>query len=225
MPRMISDLLGAAAAGIRNVLVLSGDPLPTGPYPDQTTLFDIDAIGLTNVIHFLNRGVDPGGHAVEPPTRFVVGVALHAGAADLERELNRHRWKVEAGADFAVTPPVFDPDALLSLLSSVRARRIPVLAGLLPLSSLREAEYLSQEVPGVAVPEQILSRMERAEASGAEAAKEEGVRIVEEVLSRIAPHVQGVHVSGAAGDAETQRRIVGLARDASLRHREAGGVR
>ncbi|MSR22388.1 MAG: bifunctional homocysteine S-methyltransferase/methylenetetrahydrofolate reductase [Gemmatimonadetes bacterium] len=222
MARMISDLLGAAASGIRNVLVVSGDPILTGPYPDPTALFDIDSIGLTNVIHYLNRGVDPGGHAVVPPTRFVVGVALHPGAADMERELSRYRWKVEAGADFAITQPIFDPSDLLPLVDATAARAVPLIAGLWPLASLRNAEYLAQEVPGVRVPAEVLTRMERAEERGGDAAAEEGVKIVEEILDRILPHVQGVHVSGHGGDLELQLRI---AREVRARSRELGRAR
>jgi homocysteine S-methyltransferase len=218
MLRMISDFLGAAAAGIRNVLVVSGEPAPTGPYPDHTSVFDIDSIGLTNVLHHLNRGVDPGGHAVEPPTRFVVGVALNQGAADLERETSRYRWKVEAGADFAITQPVFDAGALLRFLERAGAPRIPILAGLWPLATLRDAEYLAQEVPGVQVPQEILSRMAGAEARGAEEAVSEGRKILSEVLEAVLPHVQGVHVNGSRGGvelalelAEEARRRAGIA--------------
>jgi homocysteine S-methyltransferase len=218
MLRMISDFLGAAAAGIRNVLVVSGDPAPTGPYPDHTSVFDIDSIGLTNVLHHLNRGVDPGGHAVEPPTRFVVGVALNQGAADLEREASRTRWKIEAGADFAVTQPVFDADALVRFLERSGGRRIPVLAGIWPLATLRDAEYLAQEVPGVQVPASILRRMADAESRGPEAALREGREIASEVLEAVLPHVQGVHVNGSRAGLEL---ALDLAREA--RERAAGG--
>lgn len=214
MLRMISDFLGAAAAGIRNVLLVSGDPTATGPYPDHTAVFDIDSIGLTNVIHHLNRGVDPGGHAVEPPTRFVVGVALNQGSTDLDRELSRYRWKVEAGADFAVTQPVFDAEALLRFLDRAGTERIPVLAGLWPLTSLRDAEYLAQEVPGVQVPPEILRRMAEAEGRGAGAAAAEGRRILDEILDTILPHIQGVHVSASRSGQDSALELI---REAKLR--------
>jgi homocysteine S-methyltransferase len=158
LPRMVSELLGVAAGGVGNVLALTGDPSPTGPYPDHTTVFDLDSIGLVNLVHRLNLGADPGGQGVDPPTRFVVGVAVDPGATDRDRALARFRWKVEAGADFAVTRPVFDPAELFVFLNEVAAP-LPVIAGIWPLTSLREAEYLDQEVPGVRVPEAILARM------------------------------------------------------------------
>jgi len=196
MLRMISDFLGAAAAGLRNVLVVTGDPVPTGPYPDQTAIFDIDSIGLTNVLHHLNRGIEPGGQSVDPPTPLVVGVALNQGAADRERERSRFRWKVEAGADFAVTQPVFDVEALKSFLDETDTDGIPILAGIWPITSLRDAEYLSQEVPGVQVPASILQRMAEAEQRGPTEAAAEGQAIVNEVLDAVLPLVQGVHVNG-----------------------------
>jgi methionine synthase / methylenetetrahydrofolate reductase(NADPH) len=220
MLRMISDLLGAAAAGIRNVLVVSGDLVPTGPYPDHTAIFDIDAIGLTNVLDHLNRGRDPGGHVVDPPTRFVVGVALNQGAADGDRERSRLRWKVEAGADFVVTQPVFHGPDLLRFLDEAGGvldrddgNRVPVLAGLWPLSSLREAEYLANEVPGVAVPESVLRRMADADTRGEEEARDEGLRILDEVLEEILPGVQGVHVTSSWRDPKLALRVVGAARE------------
>jgi len=213
MLRMISDLLGAAAAGIRNVLVLSGDPAPMGPYPDHTSVFDIDSIGLTNVLHHLNQGRDPAGQALDPPTRFVVGVALGQDASDPELERRRFQWKVEAGADFAVTRPVFDAGSLLRFLDSVDGPPIPVLAGLWPLSSLREGEYLDQEVPGVHVPRGVLARMEAAERDGGpEAAAREGLEIAREILDEVLPRVQGVQVSAPAASTDAAFAILREAR-------------
>ena len=222
MLRMISDLLGAAAAGIRNVLVVSGDLVPTGPYPDHTAIFDIDAIGLTNVLNHLNRGRDPGGHRVEPPTRFVVGVALNQGAADADREVSRLRWKVEAGADYVVTQPIFDAGSFLGFLekSGGILEGVPLLAGLWPLSSLREAEYLANEVPGVTVPERVLRRMAEAEQEGEEAARETGLRILDEVLEEIYPAVQGIHVTSSWRDPEPALQVV-----RSVRERNGDGGR
>ncbi len=221
MHRMISDLLGAAAAGIRNVLVMSGDLTRTGPYPDPTAVFDIDAIGLTNVLHHLNHGADPGGQAVDPPTRFVVGVALNQEAEDLERERSRYRWKIQAGADFAITRPVFDPLALTSFLEKVGEPRIPVLVGLWPLSSLRDAEFLHQEVPGVRVPPEVLERMAEAEKQGPAAARAEGVRIIMEVLDALLPVVQGVHITSTRGGMELGLEV---AAEATRRKKEVHHV-
>ncbi len=219
MLRMISDFLGIASAGLRNALVVSGDPAPTGPYPDHTSVLDIDSIGLTNVLHHLNRGIEPGGQVVDPPTRFVIGVAFNQGAADLERELGRYRWKVEAGADFVVTQPVFDVDALLRTLDRAGGPRVPVLAGISPLETLRDAEYLAQEVPGVHVPPSVLRRMADAEAKGAEAAAEEGRRILFELLDALLPNVQGIHVSAGRSGATGA-----LAAVREVRRRTGGGA-
>jgi len=192
---MISDLLGAAGAGLKNVLLVSGD-LPTmGPYPDTTAVFDIDSIGLTNVVNGLNRGVDPGGGAIGSPTEFVIGVAANHGAVDRAREIRRFRYKVEAGADFAVTQPVFDPEELERFLAEVDGSSIPVLAGIWPLLSLRNAEYLANEVPGVHVPELIVERMAHAQESGAEAALEEGISIALAIVENVRPHVQGFYLN------------------------------
>ena len=211
---MISDLLGAAAAGLRNVLLVSGDPPLLGPYPDSTAVFDIDSIGLTNVVHGLNRGVDPGGSSIGAPTEFVVGVAANHGALDHEREVRRFGYKVEAGADFAVTQPVFDAEALERFLERVHPCPIPVMAGIWPLLNLRNAEYLANEVPGVVVPPQVVERMRVAEESGPAAALDEGVAIALEMIEAVRPLVQGFHISAPGG------RV-----DVALRTLREGGVR
>ncbi|MDP2958320.1 MAG: bifunctional homocysteine S-methyltransferase/methylenetetrahydrofolate reductase [Longimicrobiales bacterium] len=205
---MISDLLGAAAAGLRNVLVVSGDPPTMGPYPDTTAVFDIDSIGLTNVVHGLTRGVDPGGGSIGAPTEFVVGVAANQGAVDLAREVRRFGYKVEAGADFAVTQPVFDPDDLERFLEQVAAWRVPVVAGIWPLLNLRNAEFLANEVPGVTIPPHVVDRMRAAEASGPEAALTEGVQIACEVIEAIRGVVQGFHISAPSGRVDVALRTL-----------------
>jgi homocysteine S-methyltransferase len=194
---MESDLLGGAAGGLRNVLVVTGDPPVTGAYPDSTAVFDIDSIGLTNLIARLNQGLDPGGGSIGRPTRFVIGVALSQGVQDLESELHRFYWKVDAGAEFAVTQPVFDPERLLETLDRLKSRdlRIPVVAGLWPLVSLRSAEFLANEVPGVVIPAAVLSRMRNAQESGPEAARQEGLTIALEVFEEIRGAVDGVQVN------------------------------
>ncbi|HEU4570576.1 MAG TPA: bifunctional homocysteine S-methyltransferase/methylenetetrahydrofolate reductase [Gemmatimonadales bacterium] len=206
---MLSDLLGAAAAGLHNLLLITGDPPKMGPYPDATAVFDIDSIGLTNLVSRLNRGLDPGGNSLGQPTRFVIGVGVNPTAPDLERELKRLHWKVEAGAEFMVTQPVFDLAQLETFLRRIESFRIPVVAGLWPLVSLRNAEFLANEVPGVSVPEEVLARMRRASATGKEAALDEGVRIAREMLAAVRARVQGVQISAPLGKVPVVLEVLG----------------
>ena len=196
---MLSDLLGAAAAGIRNLLIVTGDPPKMGPYPEATAVFDIDSIGLTNLVSRLNRGLDPGGNPIGQPTRFVIGVGVNPAAPDLEREIKRFAYKVEAGAEYGITQPVFDLAQLDRFLERVESFRIPIVAGIWPLVSLRNAEFLANEVPGVSVPDAILDRMRAASSGGKEKALAEGVRISREMLAAVADRVQGVQVSAPLG--------------------------
>jgi len=196
---MLSDLLGAAAAGLRNVLLVTGDPPKMGPYPDATAVFDIDSIGLTNLVARLNRGLDPGGNAMGQTTRFVIGVGANPTAPDLERELKRLHWKIDAGAEFIVTQPVFDLAQIDVFLKRTAHFKVPVIAGLWPLVSLRNAEFLANEVPGVTVPEAVLGRMRKASAIGKEAALDEGVQICREMLAGVRDRVQGAQISAPLG--------------------------
>ena len=199
---MLSDLLGAAAHRLHNLLLVTGDPPKMGPYPDATAVFDIDAIGLTNLVNRLNHGLDPGGNAIGRPTAFVIGVGVNPVAVDPERELRRFAWKVDAGAEFAITQPVFDVEQLERFLDRVEGlgvRRIPIIAGIWPLMSLRNAEFLANEVPGVSVPPEVLARMRDAQEQGKEAALAEGVAIAREMLTRVRPLVQGAQVSAPFG--------------------------
>ena len=198
---MLSDLLGAAAHGLHNLLLITGDPPKMGPYPEATAVFDIDAIGLTNLVDRLNKGLDPGGNPIGKPTQFVIGVGVNPAAVDLDRELRRFAWKVEAGAEYAITQPVFDPAQLESFLARVEAFRIPVIAGIWPLVSVRNAEFLANEVPGVTVPESILARMRQVHERGKEASLAEGVAIAREMLDRVRGMVQGAQVSAPFGRA------------------------
>jgi len=204
---MLSDLLGAAAAGLRNILIITGDPPKMGPYPSATAVFDIDSIGLTNLVYRLNHGQDPGGNSIGAPTRFVVGVGANPSAVDLERELKRFWWKVDAGAEYAVTQPVFDAQQLETFLDRTRDYRIPVVAGIWPLISLRNAEFLANEVPGVQVPPEVLARMAAAQTRGKEAALAEGVAIAREMFARVRGLVQGVQVSAPFGKVEVALEV------------------
>ena len=208
MTRMISDLLGAAAAGLHNLLLVTGRPPTTGPYPDSTASLDIDSIGLTNVVHGLNRGVDPGGNAIGVPTRFVIGVRVNQGAVDQDREAGRLKWKVDAGVDFVITQPVFDAGRLHAFLERVPDVSIPVVASLRPLTSLREAEFLHNEVPGVHVPEEIMNRMADAERDGEEAARAEGVKVALEVFESIRDSIAGAHVHVPDGNLDGALEIL-----------------
>jgi methionine synthase I (cobalamin-dependent)/5,10-methylenetetrahydrofolate reductase len=205
---MLSDMLGAAAAGLRNVLLITGDPPRFGPYPESTAVFDIDSIGLTNVVYRLNHGIDPGGNPIGEPTRFVIGVAANHMAVDMGRELKRLYWKVDAGADFIVTQPVFDVGTFDAFVRSTEEFRLPVLAGVWPLTSVRNAEFLANEVPGQRVPPSVLARMRKAQERGADAALEEGLRIAREVVAAVRGMVRGVHLSLPRGRPEVARAVL-----------------
>ncbi len=206
---MLSDLYGAAAAGIRNVLLVTGDAPVAGPYPDATAVFDIDSIGLTNVVYRLNHGVDPGGNPIGAPTEYVIGVAMNPGAVDPEAEAKRMFWKVDAGAEFAVTQPIFDPAQLDLFLERIAEYRIPVIGAVWPFSSVRNAEYLANEVPGVTVPDDVIARMRAAHERGEDAALEEGIAIAREMYDCIAAHVQGVMVSAPRGRVDVALEVLG----------------
>src|SRR5437868_3836513 len=206
---MLSDILGAHAAGLRNILIITGDPPKMGPYPEATAVFDIDSIGLTNLVYRLNHGLDPGNNPIGAPTKWAIGVGVNPGAVELDRELSRFHWKVDAGAEFAVTQPVFDVRQLESFLKRVEAYRIPIVAGIWPLVSLRNAEFLANEVPGVVVPAEVLERMRRAQDKGKEAALAEGVKIAREMFEQVKSSVQGVQVSAPFGRVEVALEVFG----------------
>jgi methionine synthase I (cobalamin-dependent)/5,10-methylenetetrahydrofolate reductase len=196
---MMTDLLGAAASGISNLLIITGDPPKMGPYPEATAVFDIDSIGLVNLVSRLNHGLDPGGNELGEPARFVIGVGVNPTAPDLDREMRRYYWKVDAGAEFAITQPVFDLEQFDRFLERAAAFDIPVLAGIWPLVSLRNAEFLANEVPGVVVPPAVIERMQKASTGGQEAGLQEGVQIACETLAALKERVQGVQVAAPFG--------------------------
>jgi homocysteine S-methyltransferase len=198
---MMSDLIGAEALGLRNMLIITGDPPKMGPYPDATAVFDVDSVGLTNLVSRLNRGLDLGGNALGSSTSFVVGVGVNPGAVDFEREIEHWYWKVEAGAEFGVTQPVFDVETLVSFLDRIEkdGTRIPIVAGIWPLVSLRNAEFLNSEVPGIDVPERYLERMKAAQELGKDEARAEGCTIAREMLAEVKELVEGVQVSAPFG--------------------------
>src|SRR6266851_5363330 len=204
---MLSDIIGAHAAGLRNILIITGDPPKMGPYPEATAVFDIGSIGLTNLVYRLNQGLDPGNNPLGGATRWAIGVGVNPGANDLDRELSRFAWKVDAGAEFAVTQPVFDARQLEAFLKRVEQFKTPIVAGIWPLISLRNAEFLANEVPGVSVPEEVLQRMRKAQEQGKEAALAEGVTIAREMFTRVKQMVQGVQVSAPFGRVEVALQV------------------
>ncbi len=197
---MMSDLLGASALGIHNLLLITGDPPKMGPYPDATAVFDIDAIGLTNMVNKLNHGLDLGNNPIGKPTAFSIGVGVNPGAVNLEEEIRRFEWKVEAGAEYAITQPVFDTEQLRTFLDKISHVRIPIVAGIWPLISFRNAEFMHNEVPGVNVPADILERMRVASDESKEAARDMGIRIAREALTEVHDVIQGVQVSAPFGN-------------------------
>jgi methionine synthase / methylenetetrahydrofolate reductase(NADPH) len=197
---MMSDLLGAAALGLHNLLIITGDPPKMGPYPDATAVFDIDAIGLTNMVNKLNHGLDLGNNPIGKPTAFSIGVGVNPGAVNLEEEIRRFEWKVEAGAEYAITQPVFDTEQLRIFLDRISHVRIPIVAGIWPLVSYRNAEFMHNEVPGVNVTQDILERMRIASEKSKEHARDEGIAIARESLAEVRDAIQGVQVSAPFGN-------------------------
>ncbi|MGH9948944.1 MAG: bifunctional homocysteine S-methyltransferase/methylenetetrahydrofolate reductase [Pyrinomonadaceae bacterium] len=197
---MMSDLLGAAALGLHNLLIITGDPPKMGPYPDATAVFDIDAIGLTNMVNKLNHGLDLGNNPIGKPTAFSIGVGVNPGAVNMEEEIRRFEWKVEAGAEYAITQPVFDTEQLKRFLGMIEHVRIPIVAGIWPLVSYRNAEFMHNEVPGVNVTPEILERMRIASDKNKETAREEGITIARESLLEVRDVIQGVQVSAPFGN-------------------------
>ncbi len=204
---MQSDILGASAIGLRNLLVVTGDPPKLGEYPNATGVFDMDSIALTGVVHNLNRGRDIGGSGIDPPTSLVIGVGANPVAADFDREIERYRQKVIAGAEFAVTQPVFDPDCFFRFLDAIEDFRIPIVAGIWPFTSFKNAEFMANEVPGVVVPRPLLERMSTA------ATKEQGlalgVEIARELVAAIRERVVGFAVSAPFGNVDTALAVLG----------------
>jgi homocysteine S-methyltransferase len=191
-----SDLLGASSIGLHNILCLTGDPPKLGNYPDATAVFDVDSIGLVNIVRRLNHGLDIGANAIGASTNFTIGVAANPGVPDIEQELRRFQYKVEAGAEYAITQPVFDLRLLENFLERIEGHRIPVIAGIWPLTSLRNAEFMKNDLR-VSMPEEIMLRM--AQTGSPDAARREGILIAQEMLEAVRPLVQGVQVSAPFG--------------------------
>lgn len=199
-----SDIMGAYTIGLRNVLAITGDPPKLGEYPDATGVFDVDSVGLTQAISNLNRGLDLAGNRLPQPTGMVTGVGLNPCALSFEYELNHYGDKVKAGAEFVITQPVFDPEALFKFLDAAEAKygKLPVIAGVWPLVSFKNAEFMQNEIPGVEIPQEVMDRMAKA------AGKEEGIEIAKEMIRAIAPRVAGYQVSAPFGRVELALKVL-----------------
>lgn len=191
-----SELLGAQATGVRNLICITGDPPRMGTYPDATAVFDVDSIGLTNIVNNLNQGLDIGGNPIGSQTSLLIGVGANPGALNMDEELKRFAWKVEAGAEYVVTQPVFDLNLLERFLRKIEQYKLPVLAGIWPLTSFRNAEFMVNELR-VPVPADYMDRMRSAES--ADKARAEGVAIAQEMCTRVRSMVQGVQLSAPFG--------------------------
>ncbi|OJV41571.1 MAG: bifunctional homocysteine S-methyltransferase/methylenetetrahydrofolate reductase [Acidobacteriales bacterium 59-55] len=202
-----SDLLGASSIGLKNILCLTGDPPKLGNYPDATAVFDVDAIGLVNIVRNLNCGLDIGKNSIGESTGFTVAVAANPGIPDIDQEVRRFAYKVEAGAEYAITQPVFDLRLLEAFLKRIEQFRVPVIAGIWPLTSLRNAEFMKNDLR-VSMPEEIMARM--AAVTSPEAARAEGVKIAQEMLAEARPMVQGVQVSAPFGKYAAAAQVLGL---------------
>src|ERR1700744_5634111 len=202
-----SDLLGASSIGLKNILCLTGDPPKMGNYPDATAVFDVDAIGLVNIVRRLNHGLDLGSNPVGVSSGLTIGVAANPGLMDMDNEIRRFAYKVEAGAEYAITQPVFDLKLLEAFLKRIEGFRIPVIAGIWPLTSLRNAEFMKNDLR-VSVPDSILLRMQQA--STPELARAEGIKIAQEMLAAAIPMVQGVQVSAPFGRYHAAAQVLGL---------------
>ena len=202
-----SDLIGASSIGLKNILCLTGDPPKTGNYPDATAVFDVDAIGLVRVVDGLNHGLDIGANPIGVSAGFTVSVAANPGVADIDGEIRRFAHKVEAGAEFCITQPVFDLGLLEQFLRRIEGFRIPVIAGIWPLTSVKNAQFMKTDLR-VSMPEEILARM--GAASTPDAARAEGIRIAQEMLRDVREHVQGVQVSAPFGKYAAAAQVLGL---------------
>ncbi|PIS43788.1 MAG: bifunctional homocysteine S-methyltransferase/methylenetetrahydrofolate reductase, partial [Ignavibacteria bacterium CG08_land_8_20_14_0_20_37_9] len=197
---MQSDLLGAWALGLRNILAITGDPPKLGNYPDATAVFDVDAIGLTNIINRLNHGLDIASNPIGDPTGFCVGVGVNPGAINLDEELKRLEWKIEAGAEFMITQPVFDIKLLEHFMKRIEKIKLPLICGIWPLVSFRNAEFMNNEVPGASVPQKILQRMKKMTTK--EEGFNEGVKIARETFDQVKTFADGVQISAPLGRIE-----------------------
>jgi homocysteine S-methyltransferase len=202
-----SDLLGMHAIGLRNVLVITGDPPKLGEFPDATAVFDLDSISLCKVITALNHGSDIVSNKIDPPTALALGVGANPAAVDIEREIERFKLKVAAGAEYAITQPVFDPKAFLDFVEATKDFGVPIIAGIWPFTSFKNAQFMANEVPGVSVPKEILDRMEKTKT--AQQGKIEGVLIAREMIETLGDKAAGFALSAPFGNVYIALAAVG----------------
>ncbi|MDD3806832.1 MAG: bifunctional homocysteine S-methyltransferase/methylenetetrahydrofolate reductase [Candidatus Marinimicrobia bacterium] len=195
---MVGDFLGAYAVGIKNILIITGDPPKMGTFPDAAAVFDVDSVGLTRVASILNKGRDLGGNTLKKATGFFIGVGVNPGAINIEEEIHHLEDKKKAGAEFVITQPVYDPDKFFSFLERIKHLNLPVIAGIWPLVSVRNAEFINNEVPGASVPQKMIERLKRTQ--NKEEAREIGLSIAREILKILKPYVQGVQISMPFGN-------------------------
>jgi homocysteine S-methyltransferase len=201
-----AQLLGCAAAGVNNILFITGDPPKLGNYSFASGVFDTDSIGLVTLQKHLNQGIDLGGQKIDPPTAAVMGVGADPNALDFDREIRRLREKVEAGANFVTTQPVFDVAALERFLDAISDLKVSVIAGIWPLASLRNALFMKNEVPGGVVPDWIIDRMKSFDTREEQLAI--GIEIARDTLSKIRSRVSGVQVSAPLGNVKTALAVL-----------------
>jgi homocysteine S-methyltransferase len=199
-----SELIGAHALGLRNVLCLRGDPPRVGDYPNATAVWDVNAVGLITILANMNKGLDANGTPIGNRAHFYIGAAVNPNADDVELELRLLRRKLEAGADFLVSQPIYDVDAFAAFVDQAGPLGVPLLAGVLPLVSARHAEFLHNEVPGVTIPEAVRSRI----AAAGEEGSTVGVELAVEVLDRARGLVQGAYVIPAFGRYDLAAQVV-----------------
>jgi homocysteine S-methyltransferase len=197
-----SNLLGAYSLGIKNVLALTGDPPKVGNYPDATGVFDVDSIGLINIIARLNNGLDISGAPIGAPTGFHTGCGANPCALNLDNELKRLDWKIQAGAEYIITQPVFDLNIFEKFYQKIEHFKIPIIAGIWPLTSLRNAEFMNNEVPGCAVPDDLLEQFRKVESSK-EKSRALGIEIANQTLKSIQSIIQGVQISAPFGNMQS----------------------
>jgi homocysteine S-methyltransferase len=205
---MMSDMLGLDAMGQKNLLIITGDPPKMGDYPHATPVFDVDSIGLTALVNQLNHGLDMAGNSIGKPAGYVIGVGVNPGALDMAKELERFRQKIAAGAEFAMTQPVFDTERLFDFIGKIKDLNIPIIAGVWPLVSIRNAEFMTNEVPGAQVPAAIMNRIKAA--GSKDDALAIGIEIAKETILKIKDHVQGVQVSAPFGKVKIALEILSV---------------